>query len=104
MMLSVNLIDSIPKNKFQERIDKFINPTDSYTTHYKILPLTQVGLMISFYDNSVTFNIYKKAEKQKEVIQTCIKEIFQDDDIVYRCDEECNWLDELENDNIIRIY
>lgn len=103
MMLSVNLIDSIPKKNFQKRLEMFIKEEEGTISSCKMLPLFRENIILLFYDNSITFNISKENSRQIEFVKKCIREVFQEEDIVYRCDKECSWINELNNTNIIRI-
>lgn len=103
MILNVNLIDPIPPKEFEERIDNFVNEDGFAANHCKILPLSKIGLILSFYNNSIAFNMYRDDERQKSLIKKWIKGVFGDSDIVYCCDGDCSWVEELENKKI-RVY
>lgn len=102
MMLSVNSIDYIPKSIFQARLSNFFNCKEA--ANLEILPIKQADMFMLFFDNSITFNLYKENKYQKEFIKKCIYGIFLEKDIMYHCDEECSWIEDIENKNIIKAH
>lgn len=101
MMLSINAIDYIPKNIFQERIFKCFGSDNASAT---MIMIKQIDAYILIYDNSITFNLFKENTLQKEFVRECIRKIFPEREIMYTCDKDCSWLEEIKEKKLIKSH
>lgn len=103
MRIRILSIDPIPKDKFRKRISNYLSPTKKSETIPNIIIIEKLKTTLTFYDNSIVFNLYGEHPNQENLIIDCVKNLFISEDIAYSSDSECEWLDTFVDKAVVKL-
>lgn len=104
MVLSVVFVDGLSNKKLKNRtLDYFyVSPKKPHKLPHSIL-LKELGINVLFLDKGMIFDAYKELPMQKKFMKNCVSEIFDKTVLAYHCSEECDWLSDIKNIQMLKI-
>lgn len=70
---------------------------------FSIIPVEEYGFIVRINRRQVSFDIYKKVEKQEEKICDFIKTVYDNRLVCIESTEPCTWIKNIGNVNIVEL-